>query len=926
LSSPALIERTTGTKLKINGMMALQDTLKKMKEAGGGLLFIDEAHQLEPDTDSEGKKIFWTIMDEMTSNPGKFFVVIAGYQKDVEKLISIDPGLPERFGQRFVFEDYTDEEVTKIYTSVIQKENFKASDPKWIRIVSRRIGRRRGTAGFANARAVQNSFDSALERQRSRLVDERRRGIQSDAHLLIRDDLLGPKATKESLLQGCDAYKELHKMRGLKSVKESIENIIKAAVENSDLEDNEQPLNQRLNLNRVFLGNPGTGKTTVAKLYAQIICKLGFLSKGEVVFKTASDFNGSVLGESAKVTLQILESARGCVLVIDEAYGLNPKSGFSSSDPYKVAVIDTLVEKVQVGEDIAVIMLGYKEKMEQMLLRDANEGLARRFNMSEAFQFEDYSDDDLFSILQGKAKSKGLKVSLESAREAVAVLAAQKKFPNFGNAGAVQNLIDNAVLRMQSRLRASGVSLGMGAPRELVKEDFSAPNQTEPPTDDELGPILADKRKTWTTAIANAKRRGTDFTEDLNFLFTGPPGTGKTTTARVVGRMLRSLELLQSEEVIETSIDDFVTGYAQQAAIKTEEIFNKALGRVLFIDEAYGLEKYPEVTDKITALLTDKKFKGKIAVVLAGYERDIFRMLQTNPGLSSRFSLRIPFHPWDIEKSLRTLIKVLEEESISVSAAALAYLRKHLPELMCDELQWSSGRDVITLSRAFRASLELGVDEVGERHAEAELFKFIQQRKAESRIKGEEKQVNPVKISLIDAPVMGAPAQTAAVPQTKIEQRIQEVKEDDGTSGDGLDIGKDQESPFWNGMDVKTELIPLNTALEKLGWDGEEKVNELTSSDPNADNVAPLLIELTKAGMKIDTAKAVVKKWIDAAELVRKQRHEAEVEARLRARKPIVQCQVCKRTANYWAPCPVAPKLIGYEDVELPQHRSLKNL
>lgn len=98
-------------------------------------------------------------------------------------------------------------------------------------------------------------------------------------------------------------------------------------------------------------GNPGTGKTTVAKLYAGILRDLGLLSKGDAVLKTASDFVGSVLGASESATRAILKAAEGCVCVIDEAYGLHSSAGGAGvsgggGDPYRTAVIDTIVEQV----------------------------------------------------------------------------------------------------------------------------------------------------------------------------------------------------------------------------------------------------------------------------------------------------------------------------------------------------------------------------------------------------------------------------------------------------------------------------------------------------------------------------------------------------------------------------------------------------
>lgn len=136
----------------------------------------------------------------------------------------------------------------------------------------------------------------------------------------------------------------------------------------------------------------------MAKLFAGILTDLGLLSKGEVVLKTASDFIGSVLGESEKKTRAILKTAEGCVLVIDEAYSLDvggqigEGGGGSGRDPYRAAVVDTLVEQVQnvPGEDRCVLLLGYQAEMETFM-RNSNPGLARRFALDNAFVFEDYS-------------------------------------------------------------------------------------------------------------------------------------------------------------------------------------------------------------------------------------------------------------------------------------------------------------------------------------------------------------------------------------------------------------------------------------------------------------------------------------------------------------------------------------------------------
>jgi SpoVK/Ycf46/Vps4 family AAA+-type ATPase len=261
--------------------------------------------------------------------------------------------------------------------------------------------------------------------------------------VLERDDLLGPKASKEAIARS-SAYDRLIAMEGLQEVKASVEKLLTLVAENAKREDDEKPMLD-VALNRVFLGNPGTGKTTVAALYANILADIGLLSKGEVILKNTSDFIGSALGTSENITRGILQQAEGCVLVIDEAYGLNPSpgsAGTGTADPYKTAVIDTIVEQVQgvPGEDRAVVLLGYRKQMDA-LMAAANPGLSWRFQLENAFEFSDYNDGSLVRILRTKAIKDGLEVDLSTALFAVEQLAQARAMPNFGNTGAVNNLL-----------------------------------------------------------------------------------------------------------------------------------------------------------------------------------------------------------------------------------------------------------------------------------------------------------------------------------------------------------------------------------------------------------------------------------------------------------------------------------------------------
>lgn len=502
-------------------MKGLQDLLEDVKEAGGGVVFVDEAYQLTAGSDNEGRKVLDFILplaESLETEYGCLVWIFAGYRKPLEKLFEHNEGLPSRFPLRFIFEDYSDDELQKIFCGMMeylpsqqspgkndskQKSNNKNVKPSpsyysgyygsspgqtmncrfgmawsyvsnsgwtdkygnrtvdpnnvgtkssqlvdengdmwtvkntnnnapsiWVSDASgvsqshypgspvpikpskrskrsppfhcdeqhlelaiKRLGRRRDERGFGNARAVRVLFETVRDRQAVRITKERSRSSHPDIFLLSKYDLLGPDVSASSL-QKSKAWGELDKLEGLLPVKESVKQLFKLVLRNAEREKRgEPPLG--VSLNRLFLGNPGTGKTSVASLYGRILADLGLLSKGEVILKCASDFVGEHLGSSEKVTQGILKSAEGCVLVIDEAYSLytGGSTGSGTNDPYKTAVIDTIVEKVQArpGADIAVVMIGYQKEMENMMSH-VNPGLSRRFQIDEAFHFPDFDD------------------------------------------------------------------------------------------------------------------------------------------------------------------------------------------------------------------------------------------------------------------------------------------------------------------------------------------------------------------------------------------------------------------------------------------------------------------------------------------------------------------------------------------------------
>lgn len=401
---------SSGSALANDGVSACKTHINDILQAGGGVFFIDEAYQLVSGNSPGGKAVLDYLLAEIENLTGKVVFVLAGYNKQMEAFFSHNPGIPSRVPIRMEFQDYEDHELQQIFCQHIDKKysgRMKIEggmNGLYVRITARRIGRGQGRDGFGNAREVQNKIAQITERQAKRLRKARRAGMMPDDHLLSKEDLIGPEPS--SILKKNAAWTKLQKLHGLTSVKESVQVLLDSIQTNYQLELKEKPIIQ-YSLNRCFVGSPGTGKTSVAKLYGRILADIGLLSLGDVVVKNPADFVGNVIGGSEANTKAILASTIGKVLIIDEAYML-AKAGGSHGDPFKAAVIDTIVAEVQstAGEDRCVLLLGYKDQMEEMF-RDVNPGLARRFPLESAFVFDDFNDAEISQIFELKLKNIG---------------------------------------------------------------------------------------------------------------------------------------------------------------------------------------------------------------------------------------------------------------------------------------------------------------------------------------------------------------------------------------------------------------------------------------------------------------------------------------------------------------------------------------
>jgi SpoVK/Ycf46/Vps4 family AAA+-type ATPase len=421
----------------------------------------------------------------------------------------------------------------------------------------------------------------------------------------------------------------------------------------------------------VFLGPPGTGKTTVARVIGKIFYSFGLLDSPEVVEAQRSDLVGEYLGATAIKTNELIDSALGRVLFIDEAYSL-VNEGDGQSDRFGAEAVQTLLKRAEDDrENLIIILAGYEKQTEAFLA--TNPGMASRF--ATRIRFPTYSTEELFALAETQLAAKQEGLTYEARQVLWRVLdevGRRRTTDELGNGRFVRTLLEKAGQARDVRVMGGGgdpraedlITIGAADLERAFSELTSRLRGYEntPTLEsaiaelDELVGLEPVKQQVRAIAaqlrVAKLRdRQGlTSQPPARHFVFTGPPGTGKTTVARILGRIFAALGLLVRPEVVEAHRGDLVGEHLGSTSIKTNRLVDSALGGVLFVDEAYALhnEGYSggdaygaEAVQTLLKRAEDDR--DRLVIVLAGYPADMDRFLRSNPGLASRFSTRVAF-------------------------------------------------------------------------------------------------------------------------------------------------------------------------------------------------------------------------------------------------------------------------------------------
>ncbi len=467
----------------------------------------------------------------------------------------------------------------------------------------------------------------------------------------------------------------------------------------------------------VFLGNPGTGKTSVARIIAGLYLRLGILQTDKVVETDRAGLVAEYVGQTAIKTHKVVESALGGILFIDEAYAL-AKGG---EQDFGHEAIETLLERMENHrDDLVVIVAGYVSEMEEFI--HSNPGLASRFN--RYIRFPDYIPAELLQILIHfcEQASYTLSDTTHAGLQALFAREIRQQRQHFGNARYVRNLFEKIVEAQAQRLvwmsQVSTADL-----KSILAVDVERATGFPLPTEDTIeasheaarkrldGLVGLERVKTQVHRLCDfvriqharaeaGKRTPVGFSQHL--VFVGNPGTGKTMVARILADLYYTLGITASNHLIEVDRAGLVAGYVGQSAIKTRQVLESAIGGILFIDEAYALAQGvgdndfgKEVID--TLIKTMEDYRDRLVVIVAGYTDPMRVFIESNPGLRSRFNHYIEFDDYEPQELLGIFESFCRESEYVLDSAAESFLRDRFQDLYDAGRTTDNGRFVRNL-------------------------------------------------------------------------------------------------------------------------------------------------------------------------------------------------------------------------------------
>lgn len=500
------------------------------------------------------------------------------------------------------------------------------------------------------------------------------------------------------------SVKSLDEMIGLGAVKDEINDIISYYALQKQRKKKGLPATD-LNINMVFYGNPGTGKTVVARYIAKELKKHKVVSKGQFVEVDRSIMVASGPGQTAPLVHEIVEMAIGGVLFIDEAYTLT-----QDRDQFGMEAVNTLLKLMEdYKEDIIVIIAGYNDLMDDFI--KSNPGLESRF--TKHIHFPNYNAEELCQIFDMTCKKRQYACTdlAKSKAKELFARALHAREPDFANGRFVRNVFEAAIAKQAGRI--SKLTVISKAEMQVITDediDFGKYSQDSAAAVANIEGLIGMKAikdqvdSILDFMITQIKREKAGLEKSSvsgHMVFTGNPGTGKTTVARYMAGVLKNAGVLSRGNLVEVDRADLIGEYSGQTAPKTQEIVKKALGGVLFIDEAYSLtmqgDSYgQEAVATLLKMMEDNR--EDLIVIVAGYTDLMKNFIDSNPGLQSRFNTYLEFPDYDVNELVEIFYFFCAKEKYNLLDECEPKVRAYFENLVANkEANFANARNARNL-------------------------------------------------------------------------------------------------------------------------------------------------------------------------------------------------------------------------------------
>lgn len=434
-----------------------QKTEKVINQALGGILFIDEAYSLKRDKNSNdfGQEAIDIILKRMEDYKDKFFVIAAGYPELMEKFINSNPGLKSRFTHHFYFDDYNSSELAEIFKIFSEKEKYSFNEDAEKFLIEKLDSLIDNTDGsFGNARFIRNLFsETKIElSKRYHLLEDEEKDFNSLNTILISDiqsAWLNINNRNNSVVKSnekIDRYvNEINNLVGLSSVKTTFNRII-ASIKVDKLKSEKSISSVHKTYNSIFIAEPGSGTSTVARLFAKSLFASNKLSKGQLIEIDSSLFSGLSKLDAYLTMDELFKKLSGNVILVnDVTASLQCLKHFSDS------LLQYFLKKLYLmNDEVTAILSGTREEIE--IIIESFPVLESQF--PNKFEFEPYTNRQLLEIALSICQKKNYQLDEGAWQQLLELIdeMRQGKNRNFYNARSIKELLNRAISIQEDRI------------------------------------------------------------------------------------------------------------------------------------------------------------------------------------------------------------------------------------------------------------------------------------------------------------------------------------------------------------------------------------------------------------------------------------------------------------------------------------------